>query len=65
MFNALTDGHSANGNMDRAFALLKEMEQMKVVPDEVTYNILMQGRCMEGKVEEARELLEEMKSRGG
>lgn len=29
VFNALIDGHCANGNIDRAFQLLKEMDNMK------------------------------------
>ncbi|KHN06169.1 Pentatricopeptide repeat-containing protein, mitochondrial [Glycine soja] len=36
----------------------------RVIPDEITYNTLLQGYCREGKVEEARLLLDEMKRRG-
>ncbi|GAU19164.1 hypothetical protein TSUD_89290 [Trifolium subterraneum] len=64
MFNALIDGHCANGNIDRAFQLLNEMDNAKILPDEITYNTLMQGYCREGKVEEAQTLLDEMKRRG-
>lgn len=50
--------------MKRAFLLLREMDNMKVQPDEVTYNTLVQGRCRAGKVEEARQILDEMNRRG-
>ena len=51
-------------NKERAFGLLKELDRKKVAPDEVTYNTLMRGLSLQGKVEAARGLLDEMKSLG-
>lgn len=41
MFNALLDGHRANGKIKGSLLPLEEMERMKVKPDEVKY--LLQG----------------------
>ncbi|KAH6767133.1 transmembrane epididymal protein [Perilla frutescens var. hirtella] len=65
MFNTLIDGYCDNVNFECALSLLKEMERIKINPDTVTYNSIMQGYCGVGKVEEAHFFLGVMSKRGG
>lgn len=52
------------GKSKSALLLLKEMETMKVKPDEVTYNTIMHGYCRVGRSKEACSILDVMKRRG-
>ncbi|KAG6415007.1 hypothetical protein SASPL_122406 [Salvia splendens] len=63
MFNTLIVGHCENANTEHAVSLLKEMERMKIAPDKVTYDTMMQSYCRVGKVEDAYSLLDVMSRR--
>lgn len=41
MFNVMINGYCANGNVERVFLILREIERRKFCFDEVIYNILM------------------------
>merc|ERR1719377_502889 len=48
--------------MDRASGLLEDMRESSVEPDIITYSTIVKGYCMEGDVDRAFEVLEDMKS---
>merc|ERR1719414_2551533 len=50
--------------MDRASALLEDMKCARVEPDVITYSTIVKGYCVEGDVDRAFHVLEEMKSDG-
>lgn len=43
------------GNLHKAFELFDEMKGKNIFPDEITYNGLLKGLCIEGKMQEAHE----------
>mmetsp|Transcript_58723 Transcript_58723/g.109970 ORF Transcript_58723/g.109970 Transcript_58723/m.109970 type:complete len:850 (-) Transcript_58723:43-2592(-) len=64
-YSTIVKGYCMAGDVDRAFALLKEMKKGNAVtPDEVLYNSLLDGCAKQSRVEEALGLLEEMKAQG-
>ena len=66
-FNTMINGyrHTAGlKNLDRAFSLFREMISGGVKPNAVTYNILVDGLCKDGRIRCARLLLTEMQAAG-
>ncbi|KAJ6707762.1 hypothetical protein OIU85_028070, partial [Salix viminalis] len=51
-------------NMDEADGIIKEMNEKGLVPDSITYNILINGYCRCGNVKKAFTLHDEMISKG-
>merc|ERR1719238_2068104 len=47
--------------MDRASGLLEDMRESSVEPDIITYSTIVKGYCLEGDVERAFNVLEDMK----
>merc|ERR1719377_101896 len=50
--------------MDRASGLLEDMRESSVEPDIITYSTIVKGYCLEGDVDRAFDVLEDMKSDG-
>ena len=50
--------------MDFASFLFEEMRRTNVIPDAVTYTVLMIGYCRLGNIDRAIQLFGEMKERG-
>merc|ERR1719159_261425 len=48
--------------MDKASMLLVDMKESSVEPDIITYSTIIKGYCLEGDVDRAFHVLEEMKS---
>ena len=44
-YNTLIAGHFKQGNLQEAFRLLDEMLDRGLVPDEITYDILINGKA--------------------
>merc|ERR550514_1772955 len=47
--------------MNRASKLLEDMKEASVEPDIITYSTIIKGYCLEGDVDRAFHVLEEMK----
>ncbi|KVI07821.1 pentatricopeptide repeat-containing protein At2g06000-like [Cynara cardunculus var. scolymus] len=54
------DGFCKAGNVDKANAIVKEMEEKRCKPDKVTFTILIIGHCMKGRMIEAISLFQKM-----
>ncbi|CAE6930894.1 unnamed protein product, partial [Symbiodinium sp. CCMP2456] len=64
-YSTIVKGYCMAGEVDKAFALLREMRKCNAVtPDEVLYNSLLDGCAKQSRVDEALTLLEEMKTQG-
>merc|ERR1719174_249865 len=63
-YNTLLDACAKNFAMGRVPALLEDMRKMQAEPDLITYSTLVKGYCLEGSVDQAFRLLEDMKSKG-
>merc|ERR1719152_802076 len=58
-YSSLVKGYCLAGDVRRGFKVLEEMKSSgKVLPDEIMYNVLLDGCAREGLVEEALRLLE-------
>lgn len=53
----------ASGDVDRAFALVREMEENDIMADRVTLNSLINSCVAAGHVKEARQVYEQMRQR--
>ncbi|PKA63824.1 Pentatricopeptide repeat-containing protein [Apostasia shenzhenica] len=53
-----------SGDFLRAYKLLRSIMDSGVVPDIVTYNILINGMCKAGRIDVAQKLVEELKLKG-
>merc|ERR1719272_2818068 len=60
-FNSMLDACAKCCTMDRAQGLLEDMQKSKVEPDIITYSTIVKGYCLEGDVERAFKVLEDMK----
>merc|ERR1719324_1135253 len=52
------------GDVSRGFKVLEEMKATGLQPDEITYNLLLDGCAKEGRADEALKLLQTMQSTG-
>jgi pentatricopeptide repeat protein len=64
-FSTIVKGYCMSGDVDKAFGLLKEMqEDGKYAPDEVMFNSLLDGCAKQHRLETALKLLEDMRAAG-
>merc|ERR1719198_2459633 len=63
-YNTLLDACGKCDAMCRASGLLEDMSKANVEPDIITYSTLIKGYCIEGSVEKAFRVLEDMKAQG-
>merc|ERR1719262_984412 len=64
-YSSLVKGYSLAGDVRRGFQVFEEMKSSgKVLPDEIIYNVLLDGCAREALVEEALKLLESMQIAG-
>merc|ERR1719321_1364432 len=64
-YSSLVKGYSLAGDVRRGFKVFEEMKSSgKVLPDEIMYNVLLDGCAKESLVEEALKLLESMQGAG-
>merc|ERR1719316_1277634 len=64
-YSSLVKGYSLAGDVRRGFKVLEEMKSSgKVLPDEIMYNVLLDGCARETLVEEALKLLQSMQGAG-
>merc|ERR1740117_416212 len=61
-YNTMLDACAKCCAMDRASTLLGDMKESAVEPDIITYSTIIKGYCLEGDVDRAFHVLEEMKS---
>ncbi|XP_078431979.1 uncharacterized protein LOC144703636 [Wolffia australiana] len=65
VFNTVIDGLCKAGRTLEGVAMARKMkEELGLAPTTITYNCLIHGFCMGGEIEQAMELMEEMKSEG-
>lgn len=64
-YSTLMHAMCEKGMVDEAFGMLERMEREGVCADAVVYNVLISGLRKVGKVEEAKEVLEEVMVRNG
>ncbi|KAF8408835.1 hypothetical protein HHK36_004904 [Tetracentron sinense] len=56
---------SVPGRLKEAVELFEEMvSKVQVMPDALTYNVLVNGFCREGKVDQARKIMDFMRKNG-
>lgn len=60
-YNTMLDACAKCSAMDRASTLMQHMKEFAVEPDIITYSTILKGYCMEGDVNRAFQVLEEMK----
>ncbi|ERM93603.1 pentatricopeptide repeat-containing protein At5g47360 [Amborella trichopoda] len=53
-----------NCKVEEAKAMVREMLELGLIPDAITYTILIKGFCKSNRFEEARQLLVDMQGRG-
>merc|ERR1719487_1654217 len=64
-YSTLIKGHCFSGNIDAAFAVLREMRDTDgLAPDEVLYNSLLDGCAKEHRLQEALDLFASMRAEG-
>jgi len=64
-YSSLVKGYSLAGDVRRGFKVVEEMKSSgKLLPDEIMYNVLLDGCARETLVEEALKLLQSMKDAG-
>merc|ERR1719515_259738 len=64
-YSSLVKGYSLAGDVRRGFKVLEEMKASgKLVPDEIMYNVLLDGCARETLVDEALKLLQSMQDAG-
>merc|ERR1719299_307373 len=62
-YSTLIKGHCFSGDLDSAFAVLKQMREVgKLMPDEVLYNTLLDGCAKEHRLQEALDLFALMRA---
>ncbi|KAE8726138.1 1-aminocyclopropane-1-carboxylate synthase [Hibiscus syriacus] len=65
MFGALIHGYCLNGKLEEAWKLFNDVSTTaKILPNTVTYNILIESLCKVNDVEAALSLMEDMKAKG-
>jgi pentatricopeptide repeat protein len=60
-FNSLIDVCARSGEMQRVQPLLEDMSNQGIEPNVITYSTVLKGYCSANRIDEAFELLEEMK----
>jgi pentatricopeptide repeat protein len=60
-YNTLIDACARNCEMVRVPKFLEEMSERKIEPNVITYSTILKGYCQENKLDQAFELLEDMK----
>merc|ERR1719235_1863403 len=60
----MIDACARCGAMDRVPQLLADMKMANISPDQVTYGTLVKGHCLSGSVDQAFEVLNEMRLGG-
>jgi len=64
-YSTIIKGYCLAGDIDRAFDVMTEMKRdCKLTPDEILYNSLLDGCAKQQRVEQALQLLEDMRSNG-
>merc|ERR1719262_1691478 len=64
-YSSLVKGYSLAGDVRRGFKVLEEMKASgKLLPDEIMYNVLLDGCAKESLVDDALKLLQSMKDAG-
>jgi len=61
-YNAIINACAGGGQMHRVETLLREMEAAQITPNVVTFSTILKGYCMENRLKQALELLEQMKT---
>merc|ERR1719387_354191 len=62
-YSTLVKGFCLSGDLDRAFLVLEEMKSDgKFAPDEIMYNSLLDGCAKLHRVEDAQQLLDDMRA---
>jgi len=61
-YNTMLDACAKCCSMDRTSNLLEDMRESSVEPDIITYSTIVKGYCLEGDVDRAFQVLEDMKS---
>lgn len=65
-YNTLFDTCARSGNMkQRLPELLEEMAQLRIEPNLITYSTIVKGHCQENRLDQAFELVEDMKRAKG
>ncbi|KAF4696620.1 hypothetical protein FOZ60_016628 [Perkinsus olseni] len=60
MYTTLIKGYAKEGNVDAAMDVFTEMRKAEVVPDLITFSILIKSNCDAGKVDVSLKLLDEL-----
>eukprot|EP00930_Biecheleria_cincta_P050444 TRINITY_DN3560_c1_g1_i1.p1 TRINITY_DN3560_c1_g1~~TRINITY_DN3560_c1_g1_i1.p1 ORF type:complete len:954 (+),score=184.32 TRINITY_DN3560_c1_g1_i1:150-3011(+) len=60
-FNSLIDACARSGEMHRVKSLLDAMSEQAIAPNVITYSTVIKGYCSANRLDEAFELLEDMK----
>merc|ERR1719327_2291480 len=60
----MIDACARCGAMDRVPQLLSDMKASNITPDQITYGTLVKGHCLSGSVDQAFEILAEMRAGG-
>merc|ERR1719235_2021879 len=60
----MIDACARCGAMDRVPQLLADMKAANISPDQITYGTLVKGHCLSGSVDQAFEVLNEMRLGG-
>ncbi|XAR71514.1 hypothetical protein NMG60_11028824 [Bertholletia excelsa] len=64
-FNIVIRGLCRTAEVEKAFAIFNEMQNVGCLPDIITYNILIHGFCRAGEPDRGLELLKEIQSGNG
>ncbi|XP_058736787.1 pentatricopeptide repeat-containing protein At1g02060, chloroplastic [Vicia villosa] len=59
-FNTLINSHCCAGNLDEAFKVFKNMENLQVLADSASYSVLIRSLCQKGDYEKAEMLFDEL-----
>eukprot|EP00929_Paragymnodinium_shiwhaense_P000447 TRINITY_DN100692_c0_g1_i1.p1 TRINITY_DN100692_c0_g1~~TRINITY_DN100692_c0_g1_i1.p1 ORF type:complete len:1002 (-),score=352.27 TRINITY_DN100692_c0_g1_i1:60-3065(-) len=62
--NTLMKGHCSNGNIAAARKMLRDVEASGLIPNDVSYNCIINAAASRGKFREAWEVIEEMEKKG-
>ena len=59
-FNTVMKGYTTGGKIDACFELLAEMQEHAVVPDDITYGILLDACIADNDLNKANEVLDRL-----
>jgi pentatricopeptide repeat domain-containing protein 1 len=63
-YNSILDALCKNLNVDKAIALLTKIKGKDIQPSMHTHNILINGLCIGGRLEDARKVSEDLLVKG-